>query len=270
MSILAMNFKRLYQHSEYFFNLLTPLSEFLPLSSCSRDNSHKFASECTCPPKSPVKIEHVVSKTRQKQMDLVGHKPYIPCPCSGSIRMQAEYPKYLLYLGSHAREDAVPSLLSTTQAPIAPGLGQNSVKLSFLTILLLERFFIISLVRKYGLLIALHNLIHHLRIVHVGRRANKFRDKLRFRINGNMVLVAVDNFIFPFSERGIIIFAGLSRRLDQTSIDNFASLELKAYLALELIEASAIKVHKLEVGAEAGDSKMMGTGSTTERPRKRR
>ena len=52
-------------------------------------------------------------------MDLVGLKPYISC--SGSIKMQAEYPKYPLHLGPHSREDAVPSLLPTTQAPVAPG-----------------------------------------------------------------------------------------------------------------------------------------------------
>jgi len=153
MNTSKRNFRRSFQYHEYFFNLLIPLSEFPLLSSCSRNNFHKFALECACLPKSPVKIKHIVSKTRQKQMDLVGHKPYIPC--SGSVKMQAEYPKHLLYLGSHSREDAVPSLLSTTQASVAPGLDQDPVKLSFLTIFLLERFFVISLVRKYGLLMAL-------------------------------------------------------------------------------------------------------------------
>ena len=139
-------------------------------------------------------------------MNFIGHKPYILC--FGSIKMQAEYPKHPLYPGSHSREDAVTSLLSTTQTLVATGFGQDPVKFSFLTILLLERFFIISLVCKDGLLMALHKLIHHLRIMHVSWRANKFRDKFRSRINGNMILVAVDCFISPFSERDIVIFAG--------------------------------------------------------------
>jgi len=192
-------------------------------------------------------------------MDLVGHKPCIPC--SGSIKMQAEYPKNLLYPDSHSREDAVPSLLSTTQASVAPGLDQDPVKLSFLTIFLLERVFVISLVRKYGLLMALDKLIHHLRIMHIGRRANKFRDKLRLGIHRYVIFVAINGLFALFGEGSIVIFAGLSSRFDQTSINDFASFEFKAflaYLALELIEAAAVEVHGFEVGAEAGNGGIIG------------
>jgi len=61
---------------------------------------------------------------------------------------------------------------------------------------------------------------------------------------------------------------GLSCRFDQTSINDFTSFEFKAflaYLALELIEASAVEVHGFEVRSEAGNGGIIGTGLIAER-----
>lgn len=194
-------------------------------------------------------------------MDFIGKQPCISR--FSPVKMQAEYPKHFLYFDSDSRKYPIPSLLFATQRSIAPGLSQYPVKLPLLSTGLLERLLVISLVGKYGLFMAFYKLIHHLRIVNVSWGANKFRDKLRLWIYRNMILVTVNGFVAFLGKGGIVIFARASGRFDQTGINDLARAKFKAlllYLALEFGETFAVKVHGLEVKAEARDSGIVRDG----------
>ena len=182
-------------------------------------------------------------------MDFIGKQPCISR--FSPVKMQAEYPKHFLYLGSDSRKYPIPSFLFGTQRSIAPGFGQY------------ESLLVISLVRKYGFLMAFYKLIHHLRIVNVSWGANKFRDKLRLWIHRNMILVTVNGLVAFLGKGGIVIFARASGRFDQTGVNDFTRAEFKAfllYLPLEFGETFAVEIQGFEVRAKARDSRIVRDG----------
>ncbi len=170
-------------------------------------------------------------------MYLIGKKPHISGPCP--IKMQAEYPKDFFHFAPDPRKNLA----------------------------------IIGLVRKKGLLFTFNQLLKDLGIMYVGRCTHKLRYKLRLRINGYVILVAIDGLPSLFGKRGIIILARPSCCFDQAGINDLSGLEFKAFLgqlAFEFVKALSVEIQGLEVGAEAGDGRVIGVGSRAERPRKRR
>ena len=172
----------------------------------------------------PTKIKHIVGKTRQKQVYLVGKKTHIPRPCP--VKMQAEYPKYLLHFAPDPRKYLVQLLLFLRKGLASTFLVQNPTKCPLLAASLAYRLTIIGLIRKDGLLLSFKQVLKDLGIMHVGWCADKLCHKLRLWINGYVILVAIDGFSSLFGKRGIIILARPSCCFDQAGINDLSSFIL--------------------------------------------
>ena len=194
-------------------------------------------------------------------MDLVGKEAHVPC--LGPIEMQRKYPEHPLHLGPYARKLSVPLLLLAAKGPVAPGLSQDPVKPAFFSPSLFKGLLIIGLVGKKGFFFAFKKILHGLGVMDIGWGTDEFGDKLGVGINGDMVFVAIDGLFALFGESGIVIFSGASGGFDQAGVDDFTGPKLKAlllYLPLEFGEAFTVKIHGLEIRAEAGDSGVVRDG----------
>jgi len=147
-------------------------------------------------------------------MYFIGKKPHIPRPCP--TKMQAKYPKDFFHFAPDPRKNPVQLLLFLRKGLASTFLVQNPTKCPLLAASLAYRLAIVGLVRKNGLFLSFNQLLKDLRIMHVSRCADKLCHKLRLRINGYMILVAIDG-LFPFlvkeaSESLPGLLAALTRR----------------------------------------------------------
>ena len=98
----------------------------------------------------------------------------------------------------------------------------------------------------------------------IGRGTNKLGYELVFGVYGHVVFVTVKDLISLFGEGGVgISFSRIAGGFYQTGINDLSGLKLIAFfskLAFKFFEASAIEVHGLKVGAEAGDGGVVGDG----------
>ena len=117
--------------------LFTSIPHYFPYLPHSGHNTTFVSLNRLPPPQMPTKIKHIVGKTRQKQMNLIGKKPHISGPCP--IKMQAEYPKNFFHFAPDPRKNLA----------------------------------IIGLVRKKGLLFTFNQLLKDLGIMHVSRCTHK-------------------------------------------------------------------------------------------------
>jgi len=91
------------QSSKFSLFLVSIFSYFHLVRSISvRHNLPVSSLKNLSSPKVPGKIKHIVGKTRQKQMYLIGKRPYIPGLCP--IKIQAKYPKDSLHFAPDPRK----------------------------------------------------------------------------------------------------------------------------------------------------------------------
>ena len=129
--------------------------------------------------------------------------------------------------------------------------------------LVLKGLLIIGPVAKESFFFAFRKILPCLGVIDIGRGTDEFRGKLRVRVKGYIVFIAVEDFVSLFGESGIVVFSGVSGGFDQAGVNDFTGPKLKAflfYLPLEFGEAFTVKVHGLEIGAEAGDSGVVWDG----------
>ncbi len=247
----------------YFYSLYSLyrfLNRILPMYTCFSEKS--FSSLHF-----PGQVQQVVGETRKKQMDFVGHKPYIPGPCP--LKMQRKDPKHPFHLGSYTRKDPVPPLLPPREGPTSTSFGQNATKFALFTTLAPNIPAIISLVREDGLFVSSKELVKDLGVMDIGRRTDELRHKVAFGINSYMIFVAIDCLFALLSEGGIVVFSRLSGGFDPSTgsigrgagINNLSSFQFKTLLSeltFKLREATAIKVHGFEIRAEARDGRIIG------------
>ena len=259
-SVLKYLYCRLYfLYFSLVFYYSCPLSSLYSIFKQNIANIHLVLLKSFSSLHFPGQVQQVVGETRKKQMDFVGHKPYIPGPCP--LKMQRKDPKYPFHLGSYTRKDPVPPLLPPREGPTSTGFGQNATKFALFTTLAPHIPAIISLVREDGLFVSFKELVKDLGVMDIGRCTDELRHKVAFGINSHMILVAIDCLFALLSEGGIVVFSRLSGGFDQTGINNLSGFQFKTLLSeltFKLREATAIKVHGFEIRAEARDGRIIG------------
>ena len=210
----------------------------------------------------PAQAQEVVGKGRKEEMDLVGHKTNISS--LSPIEMKTEDPKDLLYLAPYPPKLTVPLLLRRAYPTIPSTLSQNPIIEASLPAPLLKGFRVISLIGKDSLFLSGKENVHCLRVVDIGRSANKFGHELMFGVYGNMVFITIDHLTSLFGESGLrVSFSWIASGFYQASIDDLSGLKLIAFLSqltFKLLEADSIKIHGFKGRSEAGDGRVVRDG----------
>ena len=126
----------------YYFHCLSSLYSIFKQNIA---NIHLFLLKNFSSLHFPGQVQQVVGETRKKQMDFVGHKPYIPGPCP--LKMQRKDLKYPFHLGSYTRKDPVLPLLPPREG-LTMGFDLNATKFILFTTFTPNVPTITSLVRK--------------------------------------------------------------------------------------------------------------------------
>ncbi len=245
----------------------TPCGPLFPFFPYFRHISPPSTVTSTCydasfPSQVPPEPEEIVGEDRKEKMDFIGRTAHIPGFCP--IKMKAKDTEDLLHLPPYNSKLPISLFLGGAYLAVSGSLSQDPIVNALFPTPPFEGFGIISLIGKDSLFISGKKISNSLRVMDIGRGANKLGYELVFGVYGHVVFVTVKDFISLFGEGGVgISFSRIASGFYQTGTDDLSDFKLIAFfgkLAFKFFEASAIEVHGLKVGAEAGDGGVVGDG----------